>query len=223
VTREDYFARWAALHGGVQPESAKLISGWLTISYHLARPLTRVGIGPNAVTLLGLLVALAAPLFAWRSVVSSSVGWLWLAVAACAVNGLLDTLDGAVAVVSGRTSDWGYVIDSVSDRVSDCALMVTLYFAGSPAWICVTVAVLTVCQEYARARATGVGVAEVGVVTVWERPSRIIVTAVFTGLAAWAPYSLARDQWALIGAAAALVLAVVGLSQLLLALHKRLA
>ena len=34
-------------------------------------------------------------------------------------------------------------------------------------------------QEYTRARAAAGGMAEIGVVTVWERPTRVIVTAMF--------------------------------------------
>ena len=36
-------------------------------------------------------------------------------------------------------------------------------------------------QEYVRARAAAGGMTEVGVVTVWERPTRVIVTAAFLG------------------------------------------
>ena len=34
-------------------------------------------------------------------------------------SGLLDNLDGAVAVLSGRTSRWGFVLDSGCDRLAD--------------------------------------------------------------------------------------------------------
>ena len=65
-------------------------------------------------------------------------------------------------------------------------------------------------QEYARARAGAVGMTEVGVVTVWERPTRVIVTATFLAAAA-----LLGQPWALLGAAAWTGLGLVGLAQLL--------
>ena len=35
------------------------------------------------------------------------------------VSGIVDNLDRAVAVMSGRTTRWGYVLDSVVDRIAD--------------------------------------------------------------------------------------------------------
>ena len=66
-------------------------------------------------------------------------------------------------------------------------------------------------QEYVRARAGAAGLSEVGVVTVWERPTRVIVTAVFLLCA-----GLFLDAlWVTLGAAAWVGLGVVGLVQLL--------
>jgi len=58
---------------------------------------------------------------------------------------------------------------------------------------------------------------EVGVVTVWERPTRVIVTAAFLGAA-----GALGDLWALLGAAAWVGLGVVGLAQLLTVVRRRL-
>ncbi|MEI8082389.1 MAG: CDP-alcohol phosphatidyltransferase, partial [Actinomycetes bacterium] len=81
---------------------------------------------------------------------------------------------------------------------------------------------LTLTQEYARARAGVAGMTEVGVLSVWERPTRIAVVAVFVGLAAWTPFGVDSWRWAAVGAWAALVLAVVGNIQVFSAIRRAL-
>ncbi|MGV1035780.1 MAG: CDP-alcohol phosphatidyltransferase family protein [Candidatus Nanopelagicales bacterium] len=227
TTREEYFQRWSQLHGGVDPNGSRLTRWWLTFAYVVARPLTAMGISPNGMTLIGALIALLVPLFGWLSSqqAEESTGsslWLWLAVLACVVSGLADNLDGAVAVISGRTSKWGYVLDSVVDRLSDAALLVAMWVIGAPAVVCVAAGFLTVLQEYGRARAGAAGMSEVGVVSIWERPTRVILAAVFIALAAIAPYGLTAADWATVGAYAALVLSVIGLAQVMLAIRSAL-
>ena len=55
-------------------------------------------------------------------------GWIGPAAACVAliVSGLLDALDGAVAVQAGRTTKVGFLLDSALDRLSDAALPVAL-------------------------------------------------------------------------------------------------
>lgn len=221
-SRAEYLVRWSQLHGGLDPRASRIVSGWLVMSYALGRPLARVGFSPNGITSLGLLVAASVPLFAWYGTDGSQSGWLWLAVLMCALAGLVDSLDGVVAVVTGRTSAWGYVYDSVADRISDCAILSALWFAGAPGVIVVGAGILTFAQEYSRARAGAGGMSEVGVISIWERPTRIIVVAVFVGLCAWAPYGISSPQWATFGAALALVLSLVGLTQVLIGVRRRL-
>jgi hypothetical protein len=71
--------------------------------------------------------------------------------------------------------------------------------------------------EYARARAAVGGMTEVGVVTLWERPTRVIVTATFLASAA-----LLGDPWPALGAWAWVGLGVVGLVQLGVVVRRRL-
>ena len=76
-------------------------------------------------------------------------------------------------------------------------------------------------QEYARARAGNAGMGEVGVVTVWERPTRVILTAFL--LLACGVLAAHADLLATLGAAVWIALGAVGLTQLLLVIHRRLA
>ena len=211
-TREGYFAAWAALHGGYDPCGNALVRGWLSMTYVVARPLAGRHVPPDAVTVLGVLVSAGA------AVPAGAGGW-WLLAAALVVvaSGLLDNLDGAVAVLAGRASPWGHVLDSLADRVSDLLYLLALWLAGAPAAVCVAGGVLMVLQEYARARAAAGGMTEVGVVTVWERPTRVIVTAAFLASAA-----ALGDPWPALGAWAWVGLGAVGLAQLLVVVRRRL-
>ena len=213
MDREAYFSRWAELHGGYDPRSNGLVRLWLAWTYVLARPLARTRVPPDAVTALGLLVSVAAAALA-----AGGEGW-WLLAAALVVvlSALLDNLDGAVAVLAGRATRWGYVLDSVTDRCSDLLYVAAIWLAGEQQTVCVAGGALALLQEYARARAAAGGMSEVGVVTVWERPTRVIVTATFLASAA-----ALGDLWATLGAWAWLGLGVVGLTQLLVAVRRRL-
>jgi CDP-diacylglycerol--glycerol-3-phosphate 3-phosphatidyltransferase len=73
-----------------------------------------------------VLVSLAAAALAWLD-----GRWLILAALVVVLSGLLDNLDGAVAVLTGRSTRWGYVLDSTADRVSDLAYVGALLLAGA--------------------------------------------------------------------------------------------
>jgi CDP-diacylglycerol--glycerol-3-phosphate 3-phosphatidyltransferase len=214
MERAEYLRRWSDLHGGVP--AAGLVGGWLTMSHALARPLVRARVSPNLVTALGLLLAAAA--LAPAAVGGRSA----LAVAAVVtVAGVLDNLDGAVAVMSHRVTRWGAVLDALADRLADAAFVGTLWLLGAPGWAVVAGGALAWVHEYVRARAAVAGMAEVGVVTVSERPTRIVVTVMFT--LACGLYPGAARQWAFAGAAAWATIGAAGLVQLLLVVRGRLA
>jgi len=214
MSRQEYLARWSALHGGAT--TGGLVGWWLGISHTVARPLVRSGVGPWPVTAAGVAVAVAT---VWPA--GAGGRWPLLAAALVGASGLLDNLDGAVAVLGGRTSGLGFVLDSACDRVADVAYCVALLMAGAPAWLAATGAGLAFLHEYVRARAAVAGMPEVGVVTVSERPTRVIVTAMF--LAGAGIYPAAHAGWATAGAAAWVTIGAVGLSQLLWVVRRRLA
>ena len=157
--RADYLRRWAPLHGGHEPAPGSLVGRWLAVAYTAARPLAARGVSPDVLTAWGLLVSVAVAAIA-------SAGGRWPLAAA-----------GAVAILTGRTSRWGFVLDSLADRLSDAAYLVPLWLLGAPGPVCVAGGGLMGLHEYARARAGNAGMGEVGVVTVWERPTRVILTA----------------------------------------------
>lgn len=213
--RADYLRRWAPLHGGYEPGPGGLVGRWLSLAYVAARPLAARGVSPDALTAWGVLVSVCVP-----AIASAGGRWPLLAVAVVVVAGLLDNLDGAVAILTGRTSRWGFVLDSGADRLSDAAYLVSLWLLGAPGPLCVVGGGLMGLQEYTRARAGNAGMGEVAVVTVWERPTRVILTAGL--LLGCGLIPAAADLIAAGGGVAWVVLGTVGLAQLLVAVRRRL-
>ncbi len=213
MDRDTYLAQWSTLHGGARPTG--VVGGWLTLVHAVAAPLARLRVPPDGVTLLGLLIACSAPLLA-----SLGRGGVLAAALIIALSGLFDSLDGAVAVMTGRTSAWGAVLDAVADRISDAAFAATLWVAGAPGQVCVAAVALCWLQEYARARAGGAGMTEVGVLSVNERPTRVIVVVMFLLASAARPDD--DPGWATLGAWALVGLGVIGLLQVLVVVRRRL-
>lgn len=216
LSRDEYFARWSELHGGYDPRTGSAwLSGWLTLVHAVAQPLARRGVSPDAVTYGSLVVsALAAALAALGG------RWLLLATLVLVVSGLLDNLDGAVAVLTGRTTRWGYVLDSVVDRLSDLLYLVALVLVGAPVELAAACGALVFLLEYSRARAGNAGGDEVGTVTIAERPTRVIVVA--AALLAGGVLPGSAGDLATVGVAVLTALTAVGLVQLLPALRRSL-
>jgi len=212
VTWEEYCAAWARLHGGFDPGAASaVVRGWVRIAYRIGSWLGDRRVAPSAVTTAGLVLCWCVPLVVLSGQAGSALGAVLVLLAA-----LADGLDGAVAVVSGRASRLGYVYDSVADRLGEAAWLLAFWLVGAPAWLAVAAGGVSWLQEYARARAAAAGMSEIGVVTVSERPTRVLV-AIF-GLLAAAVTPIAIT----VAAAVWLGLAVVGLAQLGLAIRREL-
>jgi archaetidylinositol phosphate synthase len=216
VDREAYFARWQELHGGYDPRTGSVaLRAWLTLVYAIARPVARLGVHPDVVTfssigLAALVVALSEMGGRWWI----AAGWVMVA------SALLDNLDGCVAVLQARTTKWGYVLDSLVDRVCDSLYLVAVVAVGCPVWLAVATGFACFLLEYLRARAGNAGGNDVGRITMAERPTRVILLAsaihfsgAFLGLA---------DTLSVLGPAVLLAMTVVSLVQLGAVVRKQL-
>ncbi len=85
----------------------------------VGRGLQRLGVSPDVITVVGVLMAAACG-------VAIGTGRFFTAAVLLALTGLPDALDGAVAKAGGRAGPRGAFLDSVSDRLSD-----GLLFAGA--------------------------------------------------------------------------------------------
>jgi len=175
---DGYCAAWATLHGGVDPRrSAWFVSGWLRFTYGVGRGLAAGRVSPTAVTVAGLALAAAVPL-----VVLPRGWWLWVAAGLVLLSAVADSADGAVAVITSRPTRLGHFYDSLADRLAEAAWLFGLWLVGAPGVLAVACAGLSWLHEYARARATVAGMAHIGVVTVAERPTRVVLTLLAFGL-----------------------------------------
>ena len=199
---------WSSLHGGIRP--SPVVRGWLRLVRALsAGPVVRVP--PDVLSVAGVLVLVGAGALAVVGPPGRAVTAVLVVVA-----GILDGLDGAVALRTGRARPLGAVVDAVCDRLGDLVLAGILLVLGAPvAWAAATAA-LTLLHEYARARAQSVGMPGVGAVTVAERPTRLIVVALAAAGAAAFPAGVPVTGWAW-GTTFAVTwvgLGIVGLGQL---------
>jgi len=208
-TGDEHVREWAALHLTEAP--GRFVGGWLRLSAAVARPLARAGVSPNAVTVAAMAVAVAAvPLVlidGWRG---PALGCL-----AVTVSGILDALDGAVAVQAGRTTKVGFFLDSALDRIADAAFPAALAIVASrstrtataPTALAVAATAASWYLEYVRARANQAAPErDRQVITPGERPTRIILTAVALGL----PFLALPALWAhvvIVGGSAVYLLA----------------
>jgi CDP-diacylglycerol--glycerol-3-phosphate 3-phosphatidyltransferase len=215
LSRDEYLAAWSRWHGNTPTDSA-LVRGWLTAAWTLARPLA--GLPPLVATAAGLLVAAAAV-----PVAGAGGSWLIAAGLLVGLSGLLDSLDGALAIGTGRASRRGFVLDSVVDRLTEVAYAVALWVAGAPGWLAVAFGALCWLPDYLRARAGQAGVEETGLLSVWERPTRVAMTGMTLGGAGVVAGLDAVGPVITAGAAVGTLLGAVAVGQLGFSLRRMLA
>ena len=170
MTFDEYLVSWAQLHG-TQPPSG-LVRAWLRISFALSTPLVRFN--PNVITAFGLvLMGIAIYL------VSPQHKNFFLASILVLTVGLVDSFDGIVAVRTSKTSSWGAFLDAIVDRFIDVGIGILLMILGAPIGITVLAMSVALIHEYMRAKASGIGFQEVGVITPAEKPTRIAIAVMF--------------------------------------------
>jgi phosphatidylglycerophosphate synthase len=211
---EAFFAQWQVQHNApdLDPRNTTALRLFLTVTYRLARPFARRRVSPNAITMIGL--ALAGLLLAVARPIPALAGTLVL------VSALTDGVDGAVAALSNRASRIGFVLDSAVDRLSDACFIGALVLCGARVWLCAAAVLSNWFLEYVRARAGNAGIGEVGVVTIGERPTRVIAAGF--GLIGYQTLGSAKT-WPLdLGAALITIACVIGVAQLALYLRRAL-
>jgi len=177
---------------------AKLSEARKTIAYYLTQPVVRLlaktPIAPNAVSWFGFLLTVgAAALIITEHLLAA--GFVVL------IAGFFDILDGALARGTNRTSQFGAVLDSTLDRLSEAVLLlgILVLYAREQSAVGILVAGLALLASplvsHIRAKAESLGLeCQVGLFT---RAERVIVLAL--GLL------LSQFDYALIAALAIIV------------------
>ncbi len=153
----------------------------------IGQRLVAVGVGADAITTIGVLLAAAtAVLIAYH--------WFIVSVALIITGGLMDTLDGHVAKAAGTASARGAFFDSVSDRVGDSLIFGGLawYFIRShdanTALVPLGILVAANLVSYERAKAESLGFSAQG--GIMERAERLIFLGVTLFIAFFVPAAL---------------------------------
>lgn len=210
-----FLERWSGVHEGYDAATTHLVRGWLAVVHRLARPLASAGVQPDVLTVWTVWLALVVVACAARGGPWAVAGAVLLIVSA-----LGDALDGAVAVLTDRTSAWGYVLDSVVDRANDGLFVAAVWVVGGPAALAVGGGVAFGLLEYLRARAGNAGASHVDAITVGERPTRVICCAL--GLASAGLFPRRAELLAAICLGVLLALSCAGLAQLAFTVRSRL-
>ena len=149
--------------------------GFLSATTPAVQYLIRRGASPNLLTTLGAIVVVA-------SAVAFGSGWIRLGGGLLLFSGVVDTLDGQVARLGGKTTKFGAFYDSTLDRVGDGATFfgIAIWMLTTPGvhqpilWtiVCMIAVLSAYTVSYQRARAEGLGVeCKVGIA---QRAERLI-------------------------------------------------
>jgi CDP-diacylglycerol--glycerol-3-phosphate 3-phosphatidyltransferase len=163
----------------------------------LGQALVRLGLTPNAVTVIGTVASVVSALWFFPR------GQLFVGTVVVTVFLLFDVLDGAMARAGGQATPFGGVLDASCDRIADGALFGSLVWwalvvdqnqaRGLGLLICL-VSAQVISYVKARAEANGL-VADGGVA---ERAERFLIVLVGTGLyGLGVPYVLDIAVWLL--------------------------
>lgn len=156
---------------------------WTKVLSPIANLLLRMGVSPDAVTLVGTIGVAAGALVFFPQ------GKLLTGVLVITAFVFSDLLDGHMARTSGRVSKFGAFWDSTLDRIGDGAIFIglALYFAWEePSRLYLVLALVCLLMggvtSYARSRGETLGFSvKVGIA---ERADRLVAILVMTGLSA---------------------------------------
>jgi CDP-diacylglycerol---glycerol-3-phosphate 3-phosphatidyltransferase len=168
----------------------------------IMRPLAQLGITPNTLTLVGLLIS------AITAVVIAQ-GYLLVGGLLVLFAGIFDMFDGALARARNASTTFGAFLDSTLDRYSESIILFGLFwyalqartlhenlwpFLHEQSWMLSSIYIAVVGSlmvSYAKARAEGLGLeCKTGLLA---RPERVVILAIglLTGTVIWAVVLLA--------------------------------
>ena len=156
----------------------KLNSTRKNIAEYITKPIVSIvaktPLTPNIITWIGFVITIVAGvLIATEHFLTAGIIVL--------VAGLFDMLDGALARATGKTTQFGAILDSTLDRLSEAILLVTLlavfvkYGQMTESILSAVALVGSLLVSYIRARMEGLGIeCKAGLFT---RPERVIILA----------------------------------------------
>lgn len=212
---------WAYAHDGFDLRHAgHFARWWARVAYRCGSKLIRIGAGPAAVTVTGLVAAVFVPL-----ITAGGGRWPLLAALLVGVGLLAEASSCAVSVLLDRTPSLDGFYRALSERAAELCWLLAAALLGASTVLVVACGILAAVHEYVRSRAIIGGLRAAGTGTIGDRPLRIASTLVLLVLAALlgpvaadlpaGTSTLVLALWAL--------LAIFGLVQLIAVTRKALA
>jgi CDP-diacylglycerol---glycerol-3-phosphate 3-phosphatidyltransferase len=158
--------------------------------YRIINPLInlliKLGVTPNFITFLGLLINIIATVIFIYGAENAERGdhrFIGYACATILFGGLMDMIDGRLARVGNQASTYGAMFDSVLDRYSEMIMFLGIcyyliannYFLSSLFAFIAMIGSLMVSYTRARAEGLGVKMADIGLM---QRPERILLIGI---------------------------------------------
>lgn len=163
----------------------RLRGGWDVFIKPVGRGLMKTGVSPDVITVMGVVVQGGAAYL----IIEGHLVWAGLV---SIVAGIFDILDGAVAKAQNRKSQFGALLDSTTDRLSDALFFLPLVWlygvrpdvAEREDLVVVALAmaalVFSFLVSYVKARAEGLGFeCKVGIAERLERLAIMIIGLLF--------------------------------------------
>jgi phosphatidylglycerophosphate synthase len=179
----------------------------------VARLFGRVGLTPNALTLIGFVIACIG------AGCAAVEAWL-VAGLVVAFGAIFDLFDGALARVTNKTSNFGAFLDSTLDRAGEAVVYIGIVWGcvNSVVWIPgaflgATAMAAAFMVSYVRARSEslgfspGTGMASIGLAPREVRTAIVVAALILTGIAGGIsdlPIVVAFNAWDLSGGRLAL-------------------
>lgn len=169
-----------------------VLGAWLRDAFAwLMQPLLsamiRLGIAPDAVSCLSVLIAIAAG-------IAAAFGEFTLAGALYLIAGLCDYFDGRLARVTGAASTRGAALDSILDRYSEAAVIIGLAWYYRQHWVLLVLLLFlagSFLVPYIRAKGESLGLSMA--VGLMQRPERVVILGIAMMLSALVDYFLSAD------------------------------
>jgi len=169
---------------------------WGQLTNPIAKIFIKLGISSDFVTVFGTFGVVTV------SVLTFPQGKFFIGSIFIGIFVLFDSIDGAIARLSGRNSKWGAFLDSVMDRIADGAFIgsIAIYYLNQDQlqFVILTLVALVASEivSYTKARAESLGFkCDTGF---GERAERIIITIFGTSFAGFGfPIVLDISIWVL--------------------------
>lgn len=150
----------------------QLIERYYALLEKSLHPLLKSGASPNAISLLALMVSLFAG-------VCYGDGRIFLGGLLLLFSGFLDTVDGSIARLRGRSSRFGALLDSTLDRYAEFFVFfgILVHFRSGWMFFIVLFALMgSVMVSYIKARAQSLG--EIRSAGLMQRPERLALLVI---------------------------------------------